>query len=185
MEEVNKWLDGMLCALQSWHESGYCHGGVQWSNTVYVPRQEVTEHNALQEPGYWMLDNMESSRPSSLLIRGHGYAGKFTCQYDLFQLGILMSELHKHKFPLPHRLLWVRDKLLVARDTSEQVTARKVLEMLRQTKNCRSEDLQKVANVLLSALHTPDVTADSVLGMMKALVPPAQAKYSKPSGEES
>ncbi|EGZ18672.1 hypothetical protein PHYSODRAFT_332419 [Phytophthora sojae] len=146
---------------------------------VFAPDYQPFEIRTLQHFGYWVLVNLESSRRSRLLIHEQDSASKFTCQFDLFQFGSLMEEF---KFPLTHRLLWIQDKLLSARDKNEEVTATKVLAMLNRTKNCKSDDLQSIANMLLSALHTPEMTAESMLVMMKELVPPAQVRASESSG---
>ncbi|EGZ18668.1 hypothetical protein PHYSODRAFT_332418 [Phytophthora sojae] len=175
----------MLHALRTWHESGYCHGDIRWENMVYVPSQEfILDLDVVyRHPGYWMLVKLESPRRSSILMQEQDSASKFTCQSDLFHLGTLMKTL---EFPLTHRLLWIQQKLLSARDRTEAVTAKKVLAKLNRTKKCQSDDLQSVANVLLlPALHTPEMTPESMLVMMKEMVPPAQVKAAESSGQAS
>ncbi|POM67107.1 Hypothetical protein PHPALM_16938 [Phytophthora palmivora] len=161
--EVYEWLQDILTALKRWHGSGYCHGDISWKNIVCcLPIIQA-------EPRKWMLVNMETSRKSDKMEKGS--TDMHSCHQDLYRLGKLTEELHKTKFPLTNKLLWIRDSLLSA--CTRQVTAEKVLDMLHRLRNTSAENLNDFVSELLSALEAPKKTVDSVLASLNELLPPA------------
>jgi len=84
-QEVENCLRCILIALKYWHQYGYCHGDIRWSNIVYVQR----------ESAYWMLIDMDESYPNNTKVIdwNHPRTGeKLTFQHDLYQLGKLFSD---------------------------------------------------------------------------------------------